>query len=330
MPSRLPVTERRAEPTVRPTLRGHLAVLRIDHWIKNVFVLPGIVIALAVERPPWDAAIALRIVAGLLSVGLVASSNYVLNEILDAPYDRLHPVKRSRPVPTGEVNIPLAYVQWVVVALAGLAVGAWISREFAATVLALWIMGCLYNIPPVRTKDRPFVDVLTEAINNPIRLLAGWFIVGPREIPSSSLVIAYWMIGCYLMALKRLAEYHTLGSGEAARLYRRSFGYYNDTRLLVSVMFYASAAMLFFGAFMIRYRMELIISFPLVALFMALYLRLALKPESPVQTPELLYRSKSIMITAMLCAVAITALLFVDVPILYTWFTPTFRITPAP
>ena len=163
-----------------------------------------------------------------------------------------------------------------------------------------------------------------------VRILAGWFIAGPRALPSVSLIAAYWMIGCYLMALKRLAEYHTLGSGEAARLYRRSFGFYNDARLLVSVMFYASAAMLFFGAFMIRYRMELILSVPLVALWMALYLRLALKPDSPVQTPELLHRSPSIMIAGSLCAIGITILLFVDIPVLYRWFEPTFRIGPVP
>ena len=43
---------------------------------------------------------------------------------------------------------------------------------FTLTVLALWVMGCVYNIPPVRSKDLPYLDVLSEAINNPIRMLA--------------------------------------------------------------------------------------------------------------------------------------------------------------
>ena len=49
--------------------------------------------------------------------------------------------------------------------------------RFTLALLALWVMGCVYNIPPVRSKDLPYVDVLSEAINNPIRMLAGWFIV---------------------------------------------------------------------------------------------------------------------------------------------------------
>ena len=42
---------------------------------------------------------------------------------------------------------------------------------------ALWVMGCVYNVPPMRTKDRPWLDVLSEAINNPLRLLIGWYMV---------------------------------------------------------------------------------------------------------------------------------------------------------
>ena len=48
--------------------------------------------------------------------------------------------------------------------------------------------------------------------------------------------------------------------------------------------------MLFLGAFVMRYRLELILAFPLVALVMAIYLGLAFKPESAVVNPEKLYR----------------------------------------
>ena len=62
----------------------------------------------------------------------------------------------------------------------------------------------------------------------------------------------------------------------------------------MSVMFYAATAMLFFGAFMIRYRIELVLVFPLVALLMAIYFNLAFKHNSAVQNPEKLYRGAEI------------------------------------
>ena len=55
-----------------------------------------------------------------------------------------------------------------------------------------------------------FVDVLVESINNPIRLLAGWYIADrTRTLLPLSLILSYWMIGCYFMALKRYSEYRS-------------------------------------------------------------------------------------------------------------------------
>lgn len=306
----------------RASLRGHLRILRVDHWVKNVFALPGVVVALATQPDISAVELASRLVIGLVALGLVASSNYVINELKDAEYDRFHPVKRHRPVPSGQVNVGLAYAQWIALAVAGLLLGATISGAFVAALAALWVMGCVYNLPPVRTKDLPHLDVLTEAINNPLRMLAGWFIVTSSTLPPLSLLMSYWMIGCYFMAIKRYAEHRDLsGSGLAVR-YRKSFRYYTGQRLLLATMFYGSAAMLFFGAFAIRYRMELILAFPFIALIMAIYLRLGFQPNSPAEHPEKLYREPLLMVAVLACTLLMSVLVFVDLPMVRELFTP--------
>jgi 4-hydroxybenzoate polyprenyltransferase len=307
----------------RASVRGHLAIARIDHWFKNVFVIPGIVAAIGVDPSHVTPDLVRRIVLGMVSVCLVASSNYVLNEILDAPSDRAHPMKYARPVPSGRVSVPLAYVQWIALMLVGVGLGLQISRRFAITVLALWIMGCAYNIPPLRTKDLPYVDVLSEALNNPLRLLAGWFIVGTNSFAPASLLLSYWMVGCYFMGMKRFAEYRNIGDPVRAAAYRRSFAFYTEQRLLVSIMFYGSSAMLFLGAFIMRYRLELILSFPLIALVMAIYLFLAFKPDSAVQRPEGLYREPTFMAAVIACSVVIGILMLYDIPALGRFLAPT-------
>ena len=319
-----PVTTRRTvrRPAGPPTWRGHLRILRLDHWFKNVFAIPGVVVALSTVSSVDPAALALRLVVAALALGLVASSNYVLNEIQDAPYDRLHPVKRSRPVPSGEVHVGVAYAQWIACALVGFALGAVISWAFVASLLALWAMGCVYNLPPVRTKDVPYLDVLSEAVNNPLRMLAGWFVVTSATAPPLSLLVSYWMIGCYFMAIKRFAEQRDLGDGGIAVAYRKSFARYTSQALLVSIMFYGSAAMLFFGAFVVRYRFELVLAFPLIALVMAIYLNLGFQPDSPTEHPEKLYRVRSLMTAVVVCAVAMTVLTFVDLSFINEVFTP--------
>jgi decaprenyl-phosphate phosphoribosyltransferase len=292
---------------------AHVSLLRLDHSVKQVFVIPGIVIAASLTGATLSTELLLRTALGLLSVVAVASSNYVLNELLDAPFDRLHPTKSSRPAASCCVNVPLGYAQWLVCGLAGFLLAYAVSKALFLSTLSLWIMGCCYNIPPVRMKDIPYVDVLAESMNNPIRLCVGWYIVTSNVIPPASLLIAYWMLGAYFMALKRFSEYRQIGSGTAIR-YRRSFEFYTEHALLTSVTFYAAAAMLFFGAFIMRYRMEMVFAFPFIAMLMAAYFNLAFAKDSPVQNPEKLYREPRLMALLAVCCIVLVITSFVDLP----------------
>ena len=303
--------------------RAHVEIARPDYWFKNVFVIPGIVIALGTVTGVDFGHLAVRIIVGLAATCLIASSNYTLNEILDAPTDVHHPVKRNRAVPSGRVRPGAAYVQWILLFAAGMALALSLGIPFTLSLLALWVMGIVYNVPPMRAKDQPYVDVLSEAINNPLRMLAGWFIVTSATLAPSSLLLSYWMIGCYFMALKRYAELMSLEDRTAAGAYRLSFSYYTPERLIVAIMFYAAAAMLFFGAFCMRYRLELILAFPLVSWVMAMYLRVALKPNSNAQNPEHLYRERGLMVAVVATTVVMVVLLTVDLPGMHRLFTPT-------
>jgi decaprenyl-phosphate phosphoribosyltransferase len=307
-------------------IRAHLAILRVDHWTKNVFILPGVVVPLSVAHLPLDGALGWRLFVGTLATCSIASSNYVLNEILDAPYDRLHPIKKDRPVVRGLVNIPIAYAQWLLLMVIGIAAAAQVSRPLTWTLAVLWLMGCIYNVPPVRSKDVIYLDVLSEAANNPLRMLAGWYMVTTTMFPPASLLFSYWMVGGYLMGLKRFSEFREINDCGRAGAYRKSFRKYTERSLLVSVMFYASAAMLFFGAFIVRYRVELILSFPVVALVMAIYFHLAFDENSAAQNPESLHRHRGLMASVILCAVVMTALLFLDMPTLQKMFPPTMPL----
>jgi 4-hydroxybenzoate polyprenyltransferase len=298
--------------------------MRLDHSIKNIFVIPGIVIPLSVLRAPLlSLPLARNVLVGFVATTLIACSNYVLNEVLDAPFDRLHPKKQNRPVAQGLVSVPFAYAQWLLMMVVGMAWALTISRLFAYSAGALWIMGCLYNISPIRTKDKVYLDVLSESANNPIRMLLGWYMVTSLLVPPVSLLFCYWMGGCYLMALKRFSEFREIGNPQLAGAYRRSFQHYTEVSLLTSVTFYASAAMLFFGAFIMRYRIELILVFPLVALLMSTYFRLAFQPNSAAQNPEKLYREPRLMIETGLVAASMLALLYFNIPVLGQIFSPT-------
>jgi decaprenyl-phosphate phosphoribosyltransferase len=307
-----------AERTHR--IRPYLRLARIDHWFKNVFMLLGTFLALFVEPSLFRLDVLPPLALAFLATCIVASSNYVLNEVLDAPFDRAHPVKQHRPAAAEQVRRSIALAEWLLLGALGIGLGFLVHPFFAISALALWVMGIAYNVPPIRTKELPYLDVLSESVNNPIRLLLGWFALIQSQFPPVSLIIAYWMAGAFFMAIKRFAEYRQIGDRRTAKRYRRSFRYYNEERLLISLFFYVVMGALFAGVFIVRYRLELILILPLVAGFFAYYMHIGLKENSPVQHPEKLYREKGFVAFSIASAVVFVLLMFTSIPVLYEIF----------
>jgi len=300
--------------------KPYLKIARLDHWFKNVFMLFGVLLAFFIYSDVVSLYTFPKLLLAFLIVGMIASSNYVLNEILDAPKDRFHPQKKNRPIPSGKININIAYLQWSILGILGMGLGFWINAGFGFSGMALWIMGILYNVSPFRTKEIPYLDVISESANNPLRLLLGWFVVVSNAIPPISLLIAYWMLGAFFMAMKRFAELRSIGDQKRAIKYRKSFAHYNLDRLLLSLFFYAIVGSLFSGVFIVRYHLELILFLPFAAGFLTYYFKLGLHAESPVQAPEKLYRERSFFVYALVSLVLFVFLMFVKIPILYKWF----------
>lgn len=298
----------------------YVSIARVDHWNKNVFMALGVVLAYFCHPDVFTAWTVVSLLVAVLATCLIASSNYVLNEVLDAPTDRSHPLKKHRPIPSGLVKLPLAYAEWIGLGVVGLGLAWLINVPFFLSGAWLLVMGLIYNVPPVRAKELPYIDVLTESINNPIRLLLGWFAVSAGEFPPVSLLLSYWFVGAFFMASKRFSEYRMISDKAAAGAYRKSFRYYDEQKLLISMFFYVTCFALFLGVFIIRYHLELILVVPLVAGFIAYYLHISFKADSAAQAPEKLYKEKGLMLYLLVCVVAFTGLMFVHIPALYDWF----------
>jgi decaprenyl-phosphate phosphoribosyltransferase len=308
---------------------GYIKIARIDHWIKNVFVVPGIIAAFMLD-PNVNKNIWFNVLIGMISVCIVSSSNYTINEIVDAPYDKFHPTKKYRPVPCGMVNLKIAYIQWLLLGVIGIGLGSLISYQYMIIMFSLWFMGCVYNLKPIRSKDIPYIDILSEAVNNPIRMLAGWYIDSSTTIPPASLMLGYWMLGSYFMATKRFAEFKNIGHAIDIQTYRKSLAYFSEQKLLWVIIFFASSSMLFIGAFIMRYRIELIITVPLISWVMAIYFDLSFNEDSAAQNPEKLYREPLLVIATIVCSAAILILMFVDVQFLRDVFRPTVPLQLKP
>ncbi|MCR4740429.1 MAG: UbiA prenyltransferase family protein [Lachnospiraceae bacterium] len=303
-------------------LKSYIKIARPDHWIKNAFILPGVAIALLLSDDVFSAGALLKLITGFFATCFIASANYVINEWLDAEFDRFHPTKKNRPVVSENMKFSYVMIEYVLCIIIGLSLSVFVNRYFLYTELWLLVMGVLYNVKPIRTKDIPYLDVLSESINNMIRLLLGWFIITVKIIPPSSVLIGYWFAGAFLMATKRFAEYRMIGDPEKAGLYRRSFKFYSEQSLLISSFFYALCSTFFIGIFMIKYRIEYLVGMPFIFGLFCFYLYISFKPDSAVQKPEKLYREKNLLIYLAVLIVVLVILTFVDIPFLGRWVDP--------
>lgn len=299
-------------------MKKYIRIMRLDHWIKQLFILPGFFFADLLINVKADSEIISRLITAFFAVSLIASANYVINEWLDAEFDKFHPTKKNRSVVTEDVKGSVVWTLWFILTCAGFFIGYQINFYFLLMLIWLWIMGIAYNVKPLRTKDIFILDVLSESINNMIRLLLGWFIVFDAAenplLPPISIVIGYWMLGAFLMAIKRYAEYRMIGDPILAGKYRKSFQSYSEKSLLTSAFFYAMCSVFFMGIFLVKYRIELVLLMPFLIGLFCYYFWLSYAKDSAVQKPEKLYREKGLMAYCFFVAILFTALMFVNIP----------------
>ena len=312
-------------------LRDYVAMMRPDYWIKHIFIIPGIVFALLLGAHEARF-VPLTVAIGFVIAALLSSANYIINEWLDASFDAHHPSKSRRAAVTKEVEPAIVIGLYVVLAGSGLVLAFLLSTSIAIVALLFLLSGLTYNIAPIRTKDKAYLDVAMEAINNPIRLTLGWLLVDLTTLPPASLIFVYWASGGFLMSVKRLAEYRsiTATSGlDKLHLYRASFRRYSESALLIQSFLYAQLSSFFLAVFLIKYRIEYLLSLPLFALLFAAYFWIGLQPHSSAQAPERLMSEKSLVAISIALVVLLTLLTVFDIPALSIFSKPFILHTTA-
>jgi decaprenyl-phosphate phosphoribosyltransferase len=293
----------------------YLKIARPEHWLKNIFILFGHVVAWAlVLNFQWDAELIGIAALSLIPACLIASANYILNEILDAPFDAVHPTKKHRGIPAGKVKV--VYLWWFKAALiivAFLLCWWWgFNWAYQTALLLLLVSGVVYNVPPLRLKDRAFLDVIAESFNNPIRLWLGYYaLVTPNQVPPLSIVLAWWFFGALLMTGKRYSEFRFIGDAEVSGRYRKSFRVYTEPSLILAMITYANLFCFCTGIAMAVYPVlnNLVLVFPVIVMAVIAYFHHAMKPEAARLEPEQLLKNPWIAIWTLVTAAATISLL---------------------
>ena len=212
------------------TVRHLLALLRPEHWVKNLFLFIPAFFAARL----FDPIILTDALLGFLAFSLIASSVYVLNDLVDAPQDRNHPDKQNRPIASGVIGRSQAIVILTVLLIAGSVLAAFLQIQLLFIVLLYFIINVAYSFS---LKHIALIDVSLIGLGFLLRVFAGGVVTGVAV--SQWLIVLTFLLALILGLAKRRGEYVIMTGGHS---FRKSLEGYNLPFLDVAMVVCSTVA----------------------------------------------------------------------------------------
>lgn len=187
-----------------------LRTLRVNQWIKNLVVFTAIIFT----GKLFDQTLFIRTGFAFIIFCLLSSTSYVLNDIIDFPYDKKHPVKRLRPIASGQVTIPQATFMVFLLTLVSLIAALFFSIPFFFLSLLFILLHFFYSL---YLKKYPIIDIFAISFSFMIRTFGGEVVSG-YHIPIW-LTLTIFFVSLFMATVKRHAELVVHGKEARPSLY---------------------------------------------------------------------------------------------------------------
>jgi 4-hydroxybenzoate polyprenyltransferase len=249
---------------------GLLLSLRPSQWTKNLFLFAGLIFGQRLLDPS-------AVITSLAAFAVFCALSgvvYLINDVADRKADRQHPLKRHRPIASGQVPAGLALGTAVTLAVVSLGVAFWLRFEFGVVAASYVALLSMYSGP---LKHVVIVDVLTIAIGFALRAAAGAVVL--------NIAIGHWLLivtvlGALFLALsKRRHELVLLADG--ATSHRRILQEYSPYLLDQMISVVTASTLVAYAIYTVSPdiiqkfgtdKLGLTLPFPLYGIFRYLYL----------------------------------------------------------
>lgn len=219
-------------------IKDLIKAARPVHWIKNLAIFGAIIFTGDLFTP----GLLENVILAFVAFNFVASATYITNDIFDAKRDKLHPIKKLRPVASGNLPVPTAIFEATAFALLALLISSAFNPLFFYTVVVYLIIQFVYSLG---AKNIPIVDILIIATGFIMRVYAGAFVIDAH--------LSVWFLLCvistalFLASGKRRAELNIVqGEGTTTR---KSLSHYKKPLLDSYVTMFGNASWLSWALF---------------------------------------------------------------------------------
>ena len=212
------------------SIRHILALIRPEHWVKNLFLFIPAFFAARLSESYVLAHTAL----GFVAFSLIASAVYVLNDLVDAPQDRNHPDKCKRPIASGAVSPRKGMLILSGLFLGGTLLSAWLSPAVLVFCLTYFTVNIFYSFS---LKHIAIIDISLIAVGFLLRVFAGGAVAGVEV--SQWLIVLTFLLAMILGLAKRRGEYLVETKGHT---FRKALEGYNLPFLDVSMVVCSTVA----------------------------------------------------------------------------------------
>ena len=278
-------------------IKAYLKEMRIKSWLKNAFVFSPIIFSL--ELFELDKLIETVILA--LAFCFISSAIYVLNDITDVENDRKHEVKKNRPIASGEIKIPCAWVLLVILAVAGFFMAFWVNVEACLLILTYVVINILYS---KWLKKQVLIDCFCIAAGFVLRVMVGGTVVTSGI--SNWMFLTVIALSLFMAFGKRRGELQSYKGGET----RGVLEVYEMNFLNGIVFMCASLSMVFYSLWSISQEVNMVYTVPVVLFIIIRYLLLVFAGREDGDPTTLILSDKTLWVSCGICGIMMLFMLY--------------------